>query len=1202
MMFKNDSYSQVDHGDEYHGFRMLLSNRSPAIRQSSFDLLTFSASPKASLSRSVLDCLAESLNYLHEDTDAFYRGELVSTFRRLLVRLHHCRLRSSSKATSDDGESETVDHFLKIYLVFLKAELAPHLSYGRHALALDILCLILETFSSSSEIILIAFAHIDIQRSLFRLVLDPYDDIRSMSAKALSQAMITRDIIAAPSFRRTIQTISTLNTAGILASATNRADHADALGRTISLLNLYKVSEIDSNAEGHAERELCLLAQDLDAYTERLPAFTVSSAYPLHGSILGLSYIISSHLHTNLTIDNMRLQDLLLSSCSRIWVLSHSHLCVDSPEMESEDVGVSQYGPKDLLAYAWRALRDSNLLMQAMLETIDANHSLIAIIGELCFDQLRLLRHRGAFSTVAQTFLLCCQKARNSNHKHLHQLTADWFDKALAELEHQADKLTRRSAGLPAIFIALLDPLNGPQFSASFEKLVRIAAEKPPRLLSASSQANLRLPQVHALNCMKDVMTNSRFRNVTEPLVVLTINIAAKCMSTPIWAIKNCGLMLLRASINRLDPDTGLGTAEGGYSVSSNLPNFETPFDIAMMLLNKSSTTDAEYITSSEFELNSEPKDELHESSGTETEFAALDLLGRLYMVKHEHVLVMEAVTQKLSHHIWHVRAQAARLLKQTAAHGEEVALIEALVDGITDETSSNGCHGRLLAVKFILQEMRDNVDPLEYSDSVAQAIANLLSSPLINRNGFLMATYIEIISQLLDLPTKKSAIMVKLFTALQSTLGVLFGSGDHPRALLDAASATILLQSFPQDSLTNDEDVLSFLRQDEDLMANTITWFHQHQQGQAERRVLTVTIRIICTADAEDVQASAMNAIVFMARPNILHISEDEAEQLISTLRFNHNVSRRLMTSQLKLFAWLCVQAWLLKEDGPKLLLSKMSNGFCMHMRVAVNDEYEESTRKDATEALLLWTKFTEVSQMMQTIFGKLGQFDISCAVYDLLNDDDEDIRESSTSIAARLSNSSMPGCGVVQILGAAASREKLRNQLFQHFGQGEDLLLECLRRLLGLKMTASRFRLKSLIECHMQSSSVKDATENIMAASTDLFAEEKQNLYIDEVAEIKDWAQLMCSIPVKMPSRIQDKVKIWVGQGLGCLVDLLQHSEGNIAIGYSIDLDVLLIRLTIMARVVGLHNELLETLNEKCRASNISAAVVSAFTWSLR
>ena len=50
-------------------------------------------------------------------------------------------------------------------------------------------------------------------------------------------------------------------------------------------------------------------------------------------------------------------------------------------------------------------------------------------LGWLAFSQLAELRHRGAFSTVAQTFALCCAKCAETTgtHTHIAQLPELWY-------------------------------------------------------------------------------------------------------------------------------------------------------------------------------------------------------------------------------------------------------------------------------------------------------------------------------------------------------------------------------------------------------------------------------------------------------------------------------------------------------------------------------------------------------------------------------------------------------------------------------------------------------------------------------------------------------------------------------------------------------------------------------------------------------
>jgi hypothetical protein len=48
-------------------------------------------------------------------------------------------------------------------------------------------------------------------------------------------------------------------------------------------------------------------------------------------------------------------------------------------------------------------------------------------LGQLCFSQLLELRHRGAHSTVAQTFAAFCRRCATSNIESLRALPEIWY-------------------------------------------------------------------------------------------------------------------------------------------------------------------------------------------------------------------------------------------------------------------------------------------------------------------------------------------------------------------------------------------------------------------------------------------------------------------------------------------------------------------------------------------------------------------------------------------------------------------------------------------------------------------------------------------------------------------------------------------------------------------------------------------------------
>lgn len=54
----------------------------------------------------------------------------------------------------------------------------------------------------------------------------------------------------------------------------------------------------------------------------------------------------------------------IASICDRIWLEVKPVLCIDSPEGHTDEpIEDSGVGPKDILSYSWRALRESRFVL-----------------------------------------------------------------------------------------------------------------------------------------------------------------------------------------------------------------------------------------------------------------------------------------------------------------------------------------------------------------------------------------------------------------------------------------------------------------------------------------------------------------------------------------------------------------------------------------------------------------------------------------------------------------------------------------------------------------------------------------------------------------------------------------------------------------------------------------------------------------------
>ena len=471
---KETRYQDSDdlHNSESSLYADLLKQSSASIRILAYELLVTSTETTKPINSSILSLLSSCLVYLQGDTDPGRRGDINSITRVMIDRLRRgSALHARNLAKFDNThqlykhheyELEQHDKFLSWFVTFHGDELGPNCSFPRHVSALRALQMLTESGLDPKVPKAVAqrschdltswpskksFNHETMRSALWRLLLDPFEEVRVTTSLVLN-LLLQNDRLASNPYRNNAldnghteigvgnaaasdkveQTTSDLNAevaclleaANRLAARTNRADHADGVGRLLGIQYRLATSPslLLSGVLERIEKVLCISGGKASLPTED---------FSLHGYLLGLKYIIKGSpafesltssvilTETNVTVNR------LFNLCDSVWRAVRNDLCVDSPEFSHDADATGPYdGPKDFLSYSWRALRDSSLLMQAIIQHIDPSTDGKSLVDDhaqhlrsiytLCFEQLTALRHRGAFSTVAQTFGLCCEQ------------------------------------------------------------------------------------------------------------------------------------------------------------------------------------------------------------------------------------------------------------------------------------------------------------------------------------------------------------------------------------------------------------------------------------------------------------------------------------------------------------------------------------------------------------------------------------------------------------------------------------------------------------------------------------------------------------------------------------------------------------------------------------------------------------------------
>ena len=167
--------------------------------------------------------------------------------------------------------------------------------------------------------------------------------------------------------------------------------------------------------------------------------------------------------------------------------------------------------------------------------------------------------------------------------------------------------------------------------------------------------------------------------------------------------------------------------------------------------------------------------------------------------------------------------------------------------------------------------------------------------------------------------------------------------------------------------------------------------------------------------------------------------------------------------------------------------------------VREATADEMDPQARMDAAEALLELTQYRQLSKF-GPVYTSQHIFDMCMALYDLLNDDDEDVRLTAANAASAMLDvdnfdTDLRRCPL-------AAGEDVLSFLEKHFHDEPVLIKEALSRLMSSGQRNSDY--VTILD-------VSALLKQVQVDANDLFAEERQNLYIDDIREICAWSALL-------------------------------------------------------------------------------------------
>ncbi|KAI9792195.1 MAG: hypothetical protein M1816_002735 [Peltula sp. TS41687] len=1057
------------------------------------------------------------------------------------------------------------------YIGFLKSELQPTSSYQAHITSLSVLTILLQHGCNGPDFFggrppdgrvewpwKIQIFSPGMNRMLLDLMVNPFDDVRGKSVNILRRAHKNsaylyntweKTTFIRPRTSRQSRTESSsklkagvVSRAWLLMNQTGRPDHSDGFARSLDLLfdRTSKSVTIPSgafqpNRSIEAGVELCeKIVQDLEMKLQ----MTLSSPDKM---------IIGTHISGLLT--SLR---RVIECCEQIWDCVRKVLCDDSPEgiISEDNEDEFELGAKDRLSYSWRALMDSSCLLRGIVMTfmdirdIETSKQVtedLLRIGRLSFEQLAELRHRGAFSSVSQTFAACCRVCVMFRNTVSQDMLRKWYEETLSCIHDKASTITRRSAGIPSLITGILSAnAGGELFIRGMTDLQSIA--RAPIISSAKEQESW-LPQVHALNCLKDIFMSSKLGPSVEPYVAQGLDIAVYSLESQMWPIRNCGVMLYKALIDRIFGNNVPEGAEAGHlTKSTSRMSYGRAPEIAE-LLPRLLRTDSS--------LNEADPVDPASSLSVEAIFPALELFRRAGPPPGRYDLARDAITYHLGSQVWLVRAMAARTFNSFVQDRDGIEEINRLFQ--SSYLSHNELHGRLLAVKYILETILVDDDVSitilrRLLDSLDIIRTIMIAMRLCSVNVALLLDVMNIVTtKYLGKHYSRSNELLERFVCLLSS-GIPEGLNNSNDTLLNRA--TLLSRSLSHLASRNmqalGELIMSVSTHDPDSTRSTLirlsslhSWAFVKELGRDDwYQLAQLYTKLRASSKAAYVKevatsnlAELLEALDWIGPQKVTDITQEGSCQLVCWESSEVAQSPALADAELRLrgsvLAVWCsdVKSW------PEELQRRIN--IWVHMLISAGHERTDfPTRKAAVQSLSAFKRvFRPSKSETNTNDHFLGAY---LVLYDTLNDDDEELREMGASIVSYILSDPSKNSPDISLIPLSAGR-RFSQWLSVQYNQSPYLCINATSRLTGAPQIGTNMRPSPNFSLDH---SISSLLTNARKVNTTLFAEEKQNLFLNPVKEAETWS---CILKQLSPSAVDANVAAclaeWTLQGLRAL-----------------------------------------------------------------
>ncbi|XP_057370348.1 thyroid adenoma-associated protein homolog isoform X2 [Daphnia carinata] len=302
-----------------------------------------------------------------------------------------------------------------------------------------------------------------------------------------------------------------------------------------------------------------ILKDQLDAARKDVGQLAIDA--PIYGVLSSVRLLLSDQQSRTEEMKNESWASILsfvIEICFAASAIASPVVTCESPEgflPDFSDLPSQNLNAQTLLVSAWRTVKEVALLFgQISAWMLESDFRLIEddVILKLGLHLKLLLletKHRGAFEQVYCGFSQLCYALWRSSKPEIHNCPTSWLLELVQDLKDNdsAAKLcaTRRSAGLPFIFQAILSPEvemgSGELFKNTIESLLEIASN------GKSNEC-----RIHALNILRNLYRESRLNQVIGPYIARGLILSITGFEAPDWPERNSSTLLFGALMIRI--------------------------------------------------------------------------------------------------------------------------------------------------------------------------------------------------------------------------------------------------------------------------------------------------------------------------------------------------------------------------------------------------------------------------------------------------------------------------------------------------------------------------------------------------------------------------------------------------------------------------------------------------------------------------